>query len=82
MTKSGPGKILQIIPAHGVEAVFAEDSGENAYPVICWALIEIVDEDDEPYQKVIGMTLLDDSQILGRVDSGECFFVKYLYVDD
>ena len=73
--------ILQIIPASGVSAVF--DDGEK-YPVVCWALVELyVDDEDPParYQNVIGMVLVDGVSYLETVeDAGVAGkFTRYVY---
>lgn len=77
-----PDKIIQIIPAHGVEAVFLEDGKESAYPVVCWVLVEMMDDEDyELRQEVIGMTLCADFNVLVRVDH-EGKFIRYQYSGD
>lgn len=35
----GKKKILQIIPAHGWEAVFTSESDQYVWPLSCWALV-------------------------------------------
>ena len=78
-------KILQVIPAQGVIAVFDEGGSKSRYPVVCWALVEDSNPDDVefggPMQDVVGMTLLDGSPRLTEVDSGDSqgAFVGYEY---
>ena len=78
-------KILQIIPAQGVIAVFNENDGEARYPVVCWALVEDSDPDAAEFggalQSVVGLTLLASSSWLSEVDSGgsPVTFVGYGY---
>lgn len=80
--------VLQIIPeTRNVTAVYLENGKEEEYPVICWALIEVYDEDESTkekyrYQDVVGMTTLDSSSSLDAIhrhqgENGTAGFLRY-----
>ena len=80
-------RIIQVIPARNVTARFLlEDGKEEDYPVICWALREVVikwEGEEEPYtdQETVGMIVLQASPLLLAVDSwrGQGKFIGYRY---
>jgi hypothetical protein len=54
-------KITQIIPvSQPMYALFNQDHGLEANPVVCLALEEWTDDDGEEYQDVVPYILLDD----------------------
>ena len=81
-------RIKQIIPANGAIVVLSNDDGtESQFPVMCWALREEVftfppesPETDFVHDTVIGMIIMDDTNILEEVDGPdlEGTFVRYL----
>ncbi len=72
-------EIIQIIPATtGVLAIFKTPTGEESYPVVCWALEHDIDGDDI-YQHIVGMTVVAGFQTLVRVYEEGNTFDRYEY---
>jgi hypothetical protein len=66
-------KILQIIPAEGWSAIYADGDGEIfVMPLVCWALVESANVDGE---EIIGMTA-DDSHITDASDDNLLGYAK------
>lgn len=77
-------KTIQIIPASGVIATFAESDGKNSYPIVCWGLREeMVDwgDGEEVHYAVVGMVFISGDYELSFVDDGSAAgkFAGYLY---
>lgn len=75
-----PERIIQIIPAPTICAVFRMGDGTlKKLPVVCWALVEHTEEDSgRPYQTVVGMTIGTSQCLIETTDpSAEGTFVSY-----
>ena len=64
-------KIIQIIPAEDIVAEYEIDGRTEIYPVICWALVEYYDMDDDDLNGtyVEGMEICGDFPFL--IPSGD-----------
>lgn len=76
-------KILQIIPASAptIARFTREDGTIDAYPIICWALVEDeMDGDEPPLQLVVGMIIEGPFRSLAAIDEdGAGQFIGYGY---
>jgi hypothetical protein len=72
-------------PSTKVYAEFAEGDGVAQYPIIAWAVRNIVDEEEgEPtlqYTEVVGLVVIAGLPSLVAVDDDECGgkFVQYVH---
>ena len=87
MSILGKRKILQIIPASGVDAKFQDKESKEftTYTVVCWALTEEVwgqeDGEENLDNIVVGMIFLQKDSELSFVDcqEGPEKFIEYEY---
>ena len=61
-------KILQIMPAGGWSALFKD---EDSVPLICFALVQDVDENGSPVSSVRPMTCIDE--VIGFCDEYDTY---------
>ena len=75
------GNIIQIMPVSPTNSIVAVYSDGDRIPVVCWALIEEIDE-GEIWKDVVGMVIMQQSKYLVFVDeedTAEDKFVEYEY---
>jgi hypothetical protein len=70
-------KIVQIIPtSQPMYALFQQDHGLEANPVVCLALEEWTDDDGKEYQEVVPYIIMDNAAVDPRIASN---FVRFCF---